>query len=198
VAAEIESTALRLFQEQGFANVTVEEIASQVGVSPRTFYRYFPTKEDVLLLRIDRRSRALHDALRTRSADDTPLEFLRLAVEHVFAVEDDAVVRCWIEVVSNTPSALRSVIGGIQLKTHELFAEYFADCLGQTTGALMPTMLAAAVGGVIQASHVHWYVHGGNLAMTVSEGLRVLESGFGDDLKSWAQGGIAPDWPRND
>ena len=195
VAAEIESAALRLFRERGFANVTVEVIASEVGVSPRTFYRYFPTKEDVLLLLIDRRTRSLHDALGNRPNDEAPLSSLRLAIEEVLTAEDEAVVRCWTDVVSNTPSVLRSVIGGIQLKSHQLFAAYFANCLGQTVEALVPTMLAAAVGGVIQASHIHWYVHGGDLASTVSEGLRVLEHGFGGDLRSWTSEGLVPDWP---
>jgi TetR/AcrR family transcriptional regulator, regulator of mycofactocin system len=196
VAAEIESAALRLFRAQGFASVTVEDIAGEVGVSPRTFYRYFPAKEDVLLLRIDRRTRSLHDALGRQSTDETPLSSLRHAVEEVLAAEDEAVVRCWTDVVSNTPSVLRSVIGGIQLKSHELFAGYFADFLGQTVDALVPTMLAAAVGGVIQAGHIHWYVHGGDLASTVSEGLRVLERGFVGDLTSWTSEGLVPDWPR--
>lgn len=196
VAAEIESAALRLFRQHGFANVTVDDIAGEVGISARTFYRYFPTKEDVLLLLIDRRTRALDEALRKRSSREAPLESLRHAIEQVFGAEDETVIRRWTDVVSNTPSVLRSVIGGIQLKSNELFAAYFADCLGQTVEALVPTMLAAAVGGVIQASHIHWYVHGGDLASTVSEGLRVLEHGFGGDLTSWASEDAAPDWPR--
>jgi AcrR family transcriptional regulator len=47
--AAIREHALRLFREQGYSGTTVEQIAEAAEVSPATFYRYFPTKEDVVL-----------------------------------------------------------------------------------------------------------------------------------------------------
>jgi TetR/AcrR family transcriptional regulator, regulator of mycofactocin system len=196
VASEIEEVALGLFRQRGFADVTVEEISSASRISPRTFYRYFPTKEDVLQFQIDRRSGMLRERLFARPDDEAPLVSLRLGITQVLAAEDTDLVRCWTEVVSTTTSVLRSIIGGIQLKSNLLFAEFLADRLGLAADALVPTMLAAAVGGVIQASQTHWYIHGGDLASTVSEGLRVVEHGFGHDLASWAGEGMVPDWPR--
>jgi AcrR family transcriptional regulator len=47
--AAIREHALRLFGEQGYQRTTVEQIAAAAEVSPSTFFRYFPTKEDLVL-----------------------------------------------------------------------------------------------------------------------------------------------------
>src|SRR5207344_3192834 len=47
--AAIREHAFRLFRAQGYDATTVEQIAEAAEVSPSTFFRYFPTKEDVVL-----------------------------------------------------------------------------------------------------------------------------------------------------
>src|SRR5580704_3962059 len=96
MGSELEEVALRLFDERGFAEVTVEEIASEAHISVRTFYRYFAVKEDVLQLRIDRRSKGLRGALASRPDDEPPLRSLRLAHVEEFSTVDPIVLRRWI------------------------------------------------------------------------------------------------------
>lgn len=49
VAASISATALEMFDKKGFDGVTVDEIASASGISRRSFFRYFATKEDIVV-----------------------------------------------------------------------------------------------------------------------------------------------------
>lgn len=191
----VEAVALQLFEDHGFSVVTVEEIAIGAQISTRTFYRYFPAKEDVLQVAIDRRSDSLRIALDARPDNEPPLQSLRRALESVLSSEDPAAVRRWVTVIYGTPSVLRAVVGGIQLKTQRIIAEFFGSRLELSGDALVSTMLAAAAGGVIMAAHTQWFLLGGDLAATVSESLEVLETGFGGNPGIWGRGGRpgAPD-----
>lgn len=182
--SEVEAVALRLFEERGFDQVTVDEIATEARISVRTFYRYFPAKEDVFQAKIDRGSETLRLALAARPPAEPTLHSLRLALEEAVSLEDPALNRRWSAVVQATPSVLRPVLGGIHLKTQRVIAEFLGSRLGLPSDALMPTMLAAAVGGVLQAARTQWFCDGGDLVARISEGLEILERGIGPDPKT--------------
>jgi AcrR family transcriptional regulator len=67
----IADTALKLFVERGFERVTVAEVAEAAGVSEKTVFNYFPTKEDLFFDEIDEREAALLAAIRERSPGES-------------------------------------------------------------------------------------------------------------------------------
>ncbi|WP_405535954.1 TetR/AcrR family transcriptional regulator [Streptomyces sp. NBC_00075] len=81
VQAEIAATAMRLFLEHGFEATTMEQIAGEIGISRRSLFRYFGTKEDIVLGDHAESGRTLHAALNARPADEPPWEALRAALK---------------------------------------------------------------------------------------------------------------------
>jgi AcrR family transcriptional regulator len=189
MVSELEDVALRLFDQRGFANVTVEDIALEAHISVRTFYRYVASKEDVLQLRIVRRSEVLGEELAARPEDEAPLRSLRLVLEDEFSAVDPIVLRRWIAVIADNPNVMKGVVGAIQLRIQPVIAEFFGSRLGLPSDALVPTMLAAAALGVVQAAHTQWFIHDGDLAATMSESLAVLERAISSDPKTWVVAG---------
>lgn len=187
----LEDVSLRLFADRGFGEVTVEEIASAARVSPRTFYRYFGAKEDVLQLRIEHRSAALRKALRARPASEPPLHSIGRCLGEIVSAEDPELLRRWMGVVASTPTVLRAVLGGIQLNSNVAMAEFIGERLGVPSDSLIPTMLAAAAGGVILAAHTQWLFFGGTLGQRIAEGIEVLEGTVEAGGVSSASGGSA-------
>src|SRR6478735_4898687 len=78
--AAIRDAAFRLFAEQGFEATTVDDIARAADVSPRTFFRYFPTKDDVVFADHPERIERLRQALLDRPADEPVLASVREAI----------------------------------------------------------------------------------------------------------------------
>jgi len=76
--AAIQDHALRLFRERGYDETSVEDIAEAAEVSPSTFFRYFPTKEDVVLY--DAFDPILIEAFLGQPADLSPIEAMRVAM----------------------------------------------------------------------------------------------------------------------
>jgi TetR/AcrR family transcriptional regulator, regulator of mycofactocin system len=179
MAEKIEDVALRLFHARGFVNTTVDDIAAEMNISSRTFYRYFPTKEDIFQLQIDRRCHALQTALSRRPADEAPLHSVRIAFVEVVSEEDKERTLRWTEVIAATPTVVKAVIGGVQLKMQVAIAEFFAARLNEPDDSLVPTMLAAATGGIVHAAQSQWFIWGGDFTAIISDGLEVLERGIG-------------------
>jgi AcrR family transcriptional regulator len=80
--AAIQEHALRLFKEQGYSHTTVEQISAAAEISPSTFFRYFPTKEDVVLF--DSTDADMIDAFKEQPLNVSFVEALRRAMHSVY------------------------------------------------------------------------------------------------------------------
>lgn len=72
IRADIRRAAFRLFVERGYDAVTTEEIATAAGVSPRTFFRHVPAKEELLLAPVRYGGAAIVNLLEGRPAGEAP------------------------------------------------------------------------------------------------------------------------------
>lgn len=81
--AQLLEAALELIARQGFEQTTVNDIAAAVQVSPRTFLRYFPTKEDVIVSWVDQGMAILMGSLETRPPQESAAEALVVAAREM-------------------------------------------------------------------------------------------------------------------
>jgi AcrR family transcriptional regulator len=79
----MKTAAFELFATQGFANVTVAQIAERAGVTKRTFFRHFDTKEDVLFTDAPSFLAELIQAMRATPPDASPREMMMAAAERL-------------------------------------------------------------------------------------------------------------------
>src|ERR1700728_4043302 len=130
VAGEIEEVALRLFAEQGYDNVTTDDIARACNISARTFFRYFAAKRDVLLA-VPRRSLiVLCDAVDQRPADEDLLTSWRAAAIGVLGGDevDLALIEQLKVLVRDSPDLVDTINGDAELT--ERFVRTNAERLG--------------------------------------------------------------------
>ena len=105
---EITSVAMGLFLEQGFEQTTIDQIASSAGISRRSFFRYFGTKEDIVLGDLASQGELVMAALERIPPTVGPWEALREALHTVDALTIDPEVTLKIARMMYQTSSLRS------------------------------------------------------------------------------------------
>ena len=146
--AAIQQHAMRLFHERGYQATTIEQIAAAAEVSPSTFFRYFPTKEDVVLY--DALDPMLLEAFRAQPAELSPIQALRgamWAVFHHLPAGEMAMQRERDALIRSVPE-LRARMLEEFAKNLQLIAEIVAERVGRPADDLAVRTLAGAVIGV--------------------------------------------------
>ncbi|GAA4223133.1 AcrR family transcriptional regulator [Streptosporangium album] len=176
----IQEHALRLFAEQGYEATTVEQIAEAAEISPSTFFRYFPTKEDVIVQ--DDYDPVLIEVLAAQPAGLAPVAALRATMRAVFEKfpedeERQILARTRLQ-LSHT--ALRARAVDNMLTTIDMLAEGIAGRLGRDADDPLSRTTAGAVVGVLLAALFAWAEADGarRLADVTDEALAFLEAGL--------------------
>ncbi|HSI93819.1 MAG TPA: TetR family transcriptional regulator [Jiangellaceae bacterium] len=149
----IQEHAVRLFAEQGYDATTVNQIAAAAGVSHMTFFRYFPTKEDVVLT--DDYDPMLASLIRQRPTDEPVVDSIQAAIAEGFRQvyeADRATILERVRLLLSTP-ALRARLWENQLATQQMFAEALR---GRGTDPFEIRVLAAASLAALTTAIVAW------------------------------------------
>ena len=181
---EIQRQALLLFQRQGYAATTVEQIAAAAEVSPSTFFRYFPTKEDVVLL--DEYDPRFMAALLAQPADLPPISAMRGAMRSVFGELTDEEIRLERQrgqLINREPD-LRARSLSATLDSVQMLADALAARVGRDPGDFEVRNL---VGAVFGAMFTAWLTmaedEDADIVATMDASLAHLEAGLPLEVK---------------
>lgn len=155
-------SALARFARDGFHSTTVADVAADVGVSERTFYRHFPTKEEVLFEDYASRLGWFDAALELRPRDEPVLESVRVALESFpddrEVVRQVAQLRASLLASDVVEDQLRRVQAGFARSIERHLVERISDVEDpELASAVLGAAIAAALVAVLRV----WGERGG-------------------------------------
>lgn len=178
----IRDAALVLFERQGYDHTTVEDIAAAAEVSPRTFFRYFDSKLDVVM---SHNKDDEHDlgAMVAAVPDLGPIAATHAVLREMLGAlatgEDPSSVREF-KVVLTTPSLRSLALEHFHQHQQEL-ARAYADRLGVSEDDLQPNLLAGVVSTTAWAVLERWVSEGADpdrLLPMIDEAFALLKAGW--------------------
>jgi AcrR family transcriptional regulator len=175
--------ALDLFERRGYDATTVEEIADEADVSPRTFFRYFDAKVDVIMRHKGDDDLGLDRLLVLRPADEGPVEALRNVIRDELGpmMLGDPVLSRQIRIMLTTPS-LRALARDHFNDHEQELAHAVAARLGVGPDELRPHVIAAVVGTTMWTVINRWVADGAateDLPRMIDEAFAMLADGLG-------------------
>ncbi len=157
----IEVAALNRFGENGFDATTIDEIAADADIAPRTFFSYFPTKEDVVLADYADRLKRTTDELGRRPASEAPWLALRESFAVVAAdyeAQRDDLIRRFAIMAVNPSVHARSL--QLQAGWEDTVAEVLAQRMGVNAEDIRPRLMSSAALACMRSSLRHWILTG--------------------------------------
>ncbi|WP_306317781.1 MULTISPECIES: TetR/AcrR family transcriptional regulator [unclassified Streptomyces] len=156
----IREATYRLIAEQGYDATTVEQIADAAEVSPSTVFRYFPTKEDIVLT--DEFDPILERELLKRPEDESIVESVRHVVQRslelAFTDEDPEITKLRLRLQVETP-AVRSRMMESMSTTGRLLCRVIAGRTGRDAADLEVRVYAMALVGALMQATMYWAEH---------------------------------------
>ncbi|HEY7917234.1 MAG TPA: mycofactocin system transcriptional regulator [Acidimicrobiales bacterium] len=177
---EVARAALDLFNHQGYDETTVDQIAAAVGVSRRTFFRYYDSKRDVVWGEFDAELVRLEHQLGSAPADEPMMDVLRRAVvaTNRFGAGELDELRIRMGLISSVPtlvahSAIRYA------EWCDVVARFVAGRIGGDADDLAPQTVARAALGAAIAAFTCWARYDtDDLTGEVDRALQLLATGF--------------------
>jgi AcrR family transcriptional regulator len=151
----IATAALSLFAEQGYEETTIAEIAEAAEVSPRTFFSYFPTKEDVVFCKTQEEGGldGMRARLRDRRPGESAVEALRAWIVEVIEKSGEGQTeegRMRRALIRETPALAAYEVAHVEPELRSILAEAVAEDLELPTDDLAPQMVAAAASAALR------------------------------------------------
>lgn len=176
----IRKATYRLIAEQGYDATTIEQIAEAAEVSPSTVFRYFATKEDIVLT--DEYDPIMEASLRSRPADEPPLLSVRvMMIESLssFIDMESEELRQRTRLMVEVP-AIRARMTETMSDTAKILSQVLADRTGRSADDLQIRVFIAAVLGALREVTLYWGEQGqtGDLVAMINEALDTLEGGL--------------------
>ncbi|WP_203237686.1 TetR family transcriptional regulator [Streptomyces sp. CdTB01] len=176
----IRAATYALIGEQGYDATTIEQIAERAEVSPSTVFRYFPTKEDIVLT--DEYDPLMLEELRARPADETWMDSVRYVMHRAMDVmtqEDPEVVRTRAHLSAQVPAVRARMIESMS-ETGRLLRRAIAERSGLPADSLEVRVSAMSLVGGLMEANMCWAENGfrDDLRDLVDRALDVLEHGL--------------------
>ena len=178
--AELEQVAFTLFAARGFDATTVDEIAAAAGIGRRTFFRYFPSKNDIPWGAFEDELERMRVRLKACPPEVPLADAIRVALIDFNRVTPEQVPlhRRRMELILRVPTLLaHSTLRFTAWR--EVVAEFVAERTGRRQDDLAPQAVAHAVLGVAIAAYEHWLDDpGSNLPALLDDAMRQLSIAF--------------------